>query len=547
MIRKLKINIYFNTTKTNKITKVTNKSQSNPPTHNLTHLTNLKLPSKWIPPSYYFNKLHRNMFCSLLKLPYKLKSISNGKSNLNIKQLQAIKDIKHNKDIMVLPADKGGSIVVMETNNYIKEANRQLTDPKYYKPLESSLTQDNYDNISAILKNMLKHKQINNKQFNYLLRPTHTIKDRRFYLLPKIHKPLDKWTDHNTPQGRPIISDVNSESYYTAKLINDLLAPFPPTLESYVKNSYHFKLKISKQNIPINSILVTADINSLYTNMNPDRCIQLTREYLRTLYDESLTNNIIKLLQINLLNNHFVFNKNTYIQTFGIAMGKSFAPHLANIYLAEFDKLAINYKLKPLLFTRYIDDIFFIWTDTMENLCTFQNYLNTLIPDITLNFTNSYNSIDFLDLTVFISNCTLFTKVYFKPTDKHTLLSHNSFHPKHTYKGILKSQFIRYKQLCTLHTHYKEASHTLIQALIPRGYKAKRMKTLSNYIWHKYQPHTKTTDNTIIYNTLTYNNTNIQLAHTISDVIESNSNGNIKITTAWRSNLNLKRLTRNIP
>ena len=59
------------------------------------------------------------------------------------------------------------------------------------------------------------------------------------------------------------------------------------------------------------------------------------------------------------------------------------------------------------------------------------------------------NYVDYLDTTIFKNQCDptrLLAKVYFKPTDHHQLLHvhKQSFHPKHTFKGILKSCIITY-------------------------------------------------------------------------------------------------------
>ena len=75
---------------------------------------------------------------------------------------------------------------------------------------------------------------------------------------------------------------------------------------------------------------------------------------------------------------------------------------MANLYLLEFDEKATSYsKTKPILFIRYLDDIFFIWPDTLEALQEFENYLNNLIPDIKINFEVSKTEIAFLDVFSF--------------------------------------------------------------------------------------------------------------------------------------------------
>ena len=84
-------------------------------------------------------------------------------------------------------------------------------------------------------------------------------------------------------------------------------------------------------------------------------------------------------------------------------------------------------------------------------------------------------SIDFLDVTIFkgptFNNVgTLDSKVYFKPTDSHQLLHKQSFHPKHTFRGIIKSQIIRFHRICTNKSDFEQACTTLFKALRHRGY-----------------------------------------------------------------------------
>jgi hypothetical protein len=513
----------------------------------LTGLTSIKLPSTWTPSTAKFSANKRLLVTSILRVPYTVTPVKN-KFNISLKQKTLLKALSENDNVVVSAADKGGAIVILDKDCYLREAYKQLNDPKYYRRVDKSNTTDNYDNILCILKDMLKLGQINQKQFAFLLRPPHKIKPRCFYLLPKIHKPLDKWLDDKTPPGRPIISDVNSESYFIAKLITILLTPFPSTLPSFVKNSQEFKNRVCLQPVLPNHFLVTADIESLYTNMNLDRCLHVSKLYFDSFLDQSLSDNLIKLLKINLNNNDFWFNNECFIQCFGVAMGKSFAPPLSSLYLADFDHAALHsFHIKPVLYTRYIDDIFFIWTGTADELTAFQHHLNNTLPGIKLSFTSNDSEINFLDTVVYKNDNVLLTKVFFKPTDRHTLLARSSFHPPHTFKGILKSQFIRFKSLCFKRSDYVHACKTLILSLTNRGYKFKKMISLANHIWHKYIPKTKSVnskfDDKRLFLTLKYNATNQK----ISTLIKRKLNPYIKpvrIMTAWRAGKNLGAILR---
>lgn len=101
--------------------------------------------------------------------------------------------------------------------------------------------------------------------------------------------------------------------------------------------------------------------------------------------------------------------------------------------------------------------------------------MNTHDPSIKLKHVIGEQSIDFLDTTVykgpsFIQDQKLDIKVYFKSTDTHALLFKTSFHPKHTFKGIVKSQLLRFHRICTQENDFREAVNILFTVLRKRGY-----------------------------------------------------------------------------
>ena len=124
---------------------------------------------------------------------------------------------------------------------------------------------------------------------------------------------------------------------------------------------------------------------------------------------------------------------------------------------------------------RYLDDIWGIWTGTKEEFGHFINILNTHDPSIKLKYVTDEQSIDFLDTTVykgplFALSQSLDIKVFFKKTDTHALLFKTSFHPKHTFKGLVKSQLLRFNRICTQKEDFWEAVNILFKALRERGY-----------------------------------------------------------------------------
>ena len=54
-------------------------------------------------------------------------------NNLTPAEKGAIQELKERDDIVMKPLDKGSAVVVMDKVDYLEEANRQVTDERFYK------------------------------------------------------------------------------------------------------------------------------------------------------------------------------------------------------------------------------------------------------------------------------------------------------------------------------------------------------------------------------------------------------------------------------
>ena len=66
-----------------------------------------------------------------------------------------------------------------------------------------------------------------------------------------------------------------------------------------------------------------------------------------------------ELILLVLTNNFFVFNNRYFRQIKGVAMGTIVGPSIANLYIYTLEKKWLTIQ-NPLLFSRYIDDLFII-------------------------------------------------------------------------------------------------------------------------------------------------------------------------------------------
>ena len=58
------------------------------------------------------------------------------RDNLNKRERVALKRLSNNEDIIIKPADEGGATVILNIEDYITEAMRQLNNEEYYKRVE---------------------------------------------------------------------------------------------------------------------------------------------------------------------------------------------------------------------------------------------------------------------------------------------------------------------------------------------------------------------------------------------------------------------------
>ena len=413
--------------------------------------------------------------------------IHTDEENLTKLEQDALKNLKRQKDLIFKPADKGGQVVIMNREDYVREGLRQLEIPQHYQQIENPIFPDTQIEITHILQQLRLEGFINDKQLEYLL-PPEICRERRLYLLPKIHKPMEKWTvPYKIPPGRPIVSDCNSESYKVSELIDFYLKPVASQHPSFLKDTQDFLSKIQNLRLSPNSLLVTLDVDSLYTNIDNTTGIQAVKEKLQEINDPKCPlKYIIKLLDICLSKNDFDFDGKCYLQTWGTAMGKLFAPNYANIFMAKWEREALaKCNLQPTIYLRFLDDIFLIWDHGEEEFKQFFDTLNSHAASIKLKTTMDFKSVDFLDVTVFKgedfeNSGKLDTKVFFKPTDTHELLHKSSFHPGHTFKGILKSQILRFHRICSRECDFQAACTILFQALRGRGYSIRFLRKIKN-------------------------------------------------------------------
>ncbi|CAD5126632.1 DgyrCDS14716 [Dimorphilus gyrociliatus] len=325
----------------------------------------------------------------------------------------SVETVCNKDDIIIKPADKGNNIVILNKRDYLIEANRQLSDNNTYKKVSFPISKSRHSEIISILSNLNKEDFLTNRMMKKLS--------------PKLEA-----TDR-MPPGRPVVCYRGSDLHPLSCWISADTSP-----------------------LSIYTIIQTADVDALYPSIDPDWGLQcIAKQLYNWPKDNRPDEAILKLLQICLKSNDFVFEGERYLQIKGTAMGVSFSPAYANIVLGVWEEDVYTiYKEHLLVYRRYIDDILIVWrkesSDTVgedDRLREFWNYLNNRNEGISLTRSEAGNTTIFLDLEIQLNP--LVFKTHFKPTDSRRLLNPKSAHPKHTIKGILFAQALRYLRNCS--------------------------------------------------------------------------------------------------
>ena len=417
----------------------------------------------------------------------------NHQQNITIEEKLAIKNLQSNQNIIIHSADKGGKIVIMNRNDYKEECEKQLSNSTFYEQADISMLQKQNTAIKNEIINMKTNNYISEKEYKFLSKHFNSSRTPIFYGLPKIHKHFEKF-----PPLRPIVSGFNCISANLSEYLDSYLKFQAQNCKSYIRDTSDFLLKLkSLTTIPSNSILVTMDVTSLYTNIDHEEGAEACYRKLETRKNKTIPSiTLKKCILLILKSNIFQFCQKFFLQRMGTAMGTPMAANYANIFMDSFETSLLNefYKKtgkKPLIWLRFIDDIFFIWTDGEESLKEFLEFCQkysqkrNMKSVIKFEISQSTKTVNFLDVCITFNQQTLSTTVFSKPTDAHIYLNPKSCHPEHMIKNIPKSQFLRLRKICSNTCDYIKKSNEYINFFTKQGYEISKLKVVAKEMLSK--------------------------------------------------------------
>jgi len=443
------------------------------------------------PPTDTCPKLESYLSCIKTDITNLLNQPQKTKTNLTVEERLALQNLSSNSNLIIKKADKGGKIVIMERELYINNCEKQLNDTEFYEKITNDPTKNYCEHLQNEFQDMKTKELITEKEYKYLTEHLENPRLSIFYGLPKIHKLFQTF-----PPLRPIVSNYNSCTSRLSEYLDTFLKYQAQRSKSYIRDTKYFLNKIRKlKNLPANTILVTMDVASLYTNIDHQEGADICFQHLENRTSKTIPSTLLKKLILFVLrSNIFRFGINIYRQIKGTARGTPMAANYANLFMTTLEEKIINEfhektRLKPFIYFRFIDDIFFIWTHGEKSLQEFIKFANEytdkhkMKSKIKFETNISSDKVSFLDVEISIHNGKLKTSLYSKPTDAHLYLNAFSCHPSHTIRNIPKGQFIRIRRICSDTNDFLKHSKHMMDQFVKRGFSLKILqKTLEEIL-----------------------------------------------------------------
>lgn len=380
-------------------------------------------------------------------------------------------------DVIFKPADKNLGLVALPISTYNDLVMEHLSNSSNY-----SLQTEHVFAERALFDQVgYNYRAFLNQQNNYsfCFKPqekkflgkwdTKNFKIPPFYILPKLHKagPL---------KGRPISGAINWFTTPLSIILNERLKDVLYRFPNILKNSEKLVTDLEYGNIADivdkDFYFITGDVDSLYPNIKQVDLIKIITD---------LTLELGSLTEFILTNAYTYYNGKAYKQREGIPMGTNSAVNLANIYMGTKVDRYISSRKEVLYYTRYIDDLFIIWTGSLDTWKLVESNINRLDSKLHIVFEPpSKTRAIFLDLDITRNPFTnlIQTTVYQKKLNKYLYITPKSSHFNPTFSGFIKGELTRYARLSTSPLGYNATKELFQLRLRNRGYSMKCINTI---------------------------------------------------------------------
>ncbi|BHF63459.1 hypothetical protein SprV_0200645100 [Sparganum proliferum] len=313
----------------------------------------------------------------------------------------ALRELKADKDLAIVTADKGRSTVVLDRTDYLRKAKSLLDDRQFYAPCATNS-----------LKTLTREIDVTCTKTALLSDPSCRSKGLQ----------RTDWR----------LKFLTAES------------------DTTVSSSAQFLEKLKGVSLHPNEVMVSFDVTSTFTSIPQDLAIETIELLPQSKYDETENRlghaQVLHLLKL-CLRTYFTFDGTIYEQVKGTPMGSPISGFIAEAVLQRLESLVFQHH-KPKFWDRYVDDTFVVIE--RDQVLTFQEHLNAVFPDIQFTVEEEENNqLAFLDVLVCRKDCGgLKTKVFRKATNTMQVLNFNNNHPISHKRSCVRTLYRRVETHC---------------------------------------------------------------------------------------------------
>ena len=425
----------------------------------------MKKPSSFTP--FPERDEHLDRYCDFLSsIASNLQNLpsQNKKDNLSRFERSALKELTDLVDanrIVIMPADKGGAVVILEGDHYKRMVNTVFNDPEYFEDSDGNQMRQIIGKIRTLC--LQYNTMLTKEEIAFLT--NFDYRESNFYGLPKIHKSdiikeavktqRSEVVSIPSPSDlkiRPIIGGPVSPTSNLSRFLDKILKPYMMKLPSFVRDSADLLNQANEweSNPDEEYVLVTMDITNMYMNVSENLGIKAVRYFLNEfpdlLHPRLNPEFVVDAILIVLRNNISYFDGVYKRQTHGCAMGSHKSPPYSSLAVGYIEKETYA-RLESTkghdyatyvstMLRRFLDDIFLKWRRSLGDPMELFNVLNSI--DEKIKFTIEMGeTIPFLDVNfTVLDNGSLETDIYYKETDTHNFVQFGSFHPHKTLTNI---------------------------------------------------------------------------------------------------------------
>ena len=330
-----------------------------------------------------------------------------------------------------------------------------------------------------------------------------------FYVIWKLHKKANA----QGVRTRPISNNIGYPTSQVSHFLHSQLIDSVNTHAHVLTDSLSLIRQLESMSfLPEQNILLTsADVAALYPSINIEDGMKALQWFMtkHSNIPQNLQPKYLKLARFVLENNYVECKdiEGSFLQKIGTAMGTSFSVTYATIFMIWLETPIIDeFRKHIVLYKRYIDDIFLIWSGSSAELCRFRERFGNANDNIKLEWQGTpsaenainpakfdqhqHRQVNFLDLYITVvytlGSADFELKVYRKPGTAYAYLPYGSYHAGHVFRGWLKAEMHRLLTHSSSPATWLEECGVFYNHLRNRGYPTRAIdSTFRSINWNQ--------------------------------------------------------------